>query len=432
MEKQTILYAEELAQLIKCKTITNTNEFEFKKFRKTISSLFPYVFKHGNIKEFDKGILVIIKGESAAKPILFMNHHDVVEASGEWENDPFLGLIKNNKIYGRGTLDTKGGFYCMCKAMDELLLTGFKPKQDIYLLSTSDEEAKGICAQEFAKYFQENNITFRYILDAGGLVVPNPIGDDGDFAMIATGEKGLLEAKVRATGNGGHSGAPSKNSPLVRLSKFVLDIENTHSFKGKMSKTVAKSFNCFAQKSKGIKKIIFKHAKLFSPLLKLLSSSLPELGAMLKTTVAFTMSKGSEQTNVIPSDAFVVLNVRIAPHDSVESVMAVLNKYASKYDLKIEILIKSNTNSVSSYLSKDYLDISNAILEIFPESIVCPYVSNTASDSRFLRCIADNVYGFVPFKINAEQLNGIHGNNESLDIENLPKAVHFYKTLMEM
>ena len=55
-------------------------------------------------------------------PVMFMNHHDVVEADGiDWLYPPFSGTIADGKVWGRGTLDTKGGLWAMLQAAEELI-----------------------------------------------------------------------------------------------------------------------------------------------------------------------------------------------------------------------------------------------------------------------------------------------------------------------
>ena len=56
-----------------------------------------------------------------------MNHHDVVEAGGNWKTDPFSGAVKEGRIWGRGTLDDKGGLWAMLQAAEEMIEEGFVP-----------------------------------------------------------------------------------------------------------------------------------------------------------------------------------------------------------------------------------------------------------------------------------------------------------------
>lgn len=431
-EQEKLAYAKSLSKLISLKTISNTNKEEFDKLHAEIKIMFPKLFEVGTYHEFKKGLFVLVKGkDSTKKPIMFLNHHDVVEASGKWTHDPFGGEMVGDILYGRGTIDTKTGFYTMFQAMEELLEEGITPEQDVYLFSSMDEEDGGTGVREMRDYALENDIHFRFILDEGGLVIDNPVGGTGKYAMVACGEKSVLEVKYTANGNGGHSGAPNKNTPLVRLSNFVIDLENTCLFKMKVTSVLAQTFKCFSKNAKGITKVVFSQPHLFKPLLKVVAKSNPQLRSMLRTTTAFTMMKGSEQANVIPSTASGVINVRIAPFNSVQYVYKVLDKYIKKYDLEKETITIPVESSVSTYKTKEFAKINKVLHSIYPGVVVTPYVSNTASDSRFLRGVGDYIYGIVPVEASPEQVSSIHANDESIDIKNLSKAVTFYKEMMK-
>lgn len=53
---------------------------------------------------------------------MVMSHHDVVEATGDWQEEPFGGIIKDGKLWGRGTVDTKTPLFAEFSAIEELLL----------------------------------------------------------------------------------------------------------------------------------------------------------------------------------------------------------------------------------------------------------------------------------------------------------------------
>src|SRR5438094_7128321 len=88
-------------------------------------------------------------GKPTARPILLMGHMDVVEAKAEdWSaTDPFKMVEKDGYYYGRGTIDMKEGDVAITQAMINLRRAGFKPKRDIVVLFTGDEETNGIRAR---------------------------------------------------------------------------------------------------------------------------------------------------------------------------------------------------------------------------------------------------------------------------------------------
>ncbi|MDP8914481.1 MAG: M20/M25/M40 family metallo-hydrolase, partial [Pseudomonadota bacterium] len=87
-------------------------------------------------------------GKPAKKPILLLAHMDVVEAKAEdWSIDPFKFLEKDGYFYGRGTSDDKQGVTAVTAALLKLRASGFKPKRDLVVLFTGDEETEGRGAQ---------------------------------------------------------------------------------------------------------------------------------------------------------------------------------------------------------------------------------------------------------------------------------------------
>ena len=117
------IYAEELSRMIRIETVSEEKQKDktkFYRFRETLAALFPRVFEACELEDFDGSFLMRWKGAGTEEPILFMNHHDVVEASGKWMYEPFSGTVDRGKIWGRGALDTKGGLWAMLRAAEQV------------------------------------------------------------------------------------------------------------------------------------------------------------------------------------------------------------------------------------------------------------------------------------------------------------------------
>lgn len=426
-------YALLLQRLIRHKTISSINDpIPFKNLLNEIKSMFPILVKNSRLEVFEKGFYFLVKGRTNGDPILFMNHHDVVDVKDDWEHDPFAGDIVDGVIHGRGVLDTKGGLFCMLQAIEELLKDDFVPMQDIYLLSTGDEEENGSGAYYISNEFKRRGINFKRVYDEGGMIVADPImGSDNYYGMVAIGEKPCIDVKFTYHGDGGHAAQPGKNTPIVVISDFIHEVEHSRKFKRKVSAANKLTFKCFAKKMHGILKLVFDHPSLFNFIIKeFVSKVSTTVNAMFKTTVAFTVISGGKSNNVIPNEVSVIANVRIAHHQGIEEVKNILRDYANKYHLEMEVIADAYPSSVTEVKLDGLNVINNALKNAFPDVTLVPYVSNTASDARYFNIVSKQIYGFVPFKISDEQLDSIHGSNESLNIDNLPRAVAFYKNLM--
>jgi len=428
-------HATRLASIIKIPTISSVQEINPKPFdeaKAQLKVLFPNVFSKCEVSYLKYGFYIIYKGKSSDQPLLFMNHYDVVDATGKWDSDPFKPEIRDGKLYGRGTLDTKGGLYAMLQAAEELLVEGFVPAHDIYFLSTGNEETAGNDAIEVAKIFEEKNIKFRYILDEGGMILYDPLGfAPATYAMIGLSEKICLQYRFTSTSSGGHTSIPPKKTPINEMAKFVCEASNPNLFKRKLSPGVKQLFKTMAKHMHGIKKIIFGHPTFFSYLIcNVLAKRFDTLNAFVATTVTFTVANGGNEYNVIPTDVTFGVNIRVSPNQDRDEVIETLEKLAKKYNLKMENVDSIDPKSKeASFKNQAFSEFAKALKETYPEAIATPYIMTASSDARRMYNVSDSIYHFTPFFIDDIQLNGIHGDNECVSISSLNKAVEFYKLL---
>ena len=433
---RTTNYAQRLSRMIQAETVSEnyqTDKTKFYRFHQLLKELFPMITQVCQWEDFDGSFLLRWKGcETNKEPILLMNHHDVVEASGNWKYPPFSGEIAEGKVWGRGTLDNKGGLWAMLQAAEELAKEGFQPKQDIYFVSTCTEETDGSGADKISKTLQERGIRFSMVLDEGGMILEEPIGGaKGKFAMVGLGEKGCADLKFIARSSGGHASTPGKNTPLVRLGKFMAAVEKKNLFQATVSPEVNAMFACVASSMKGPLKFILQHAKLFQPILvKVMPTVSNTANAMLKTTVAFTMAKGSQGTNVLPQEAWVVGNVRFSHHEGREKSIRKITELAAKFDVETEVLDAGFSSPMTSHKSQAFQLVENAVNHVFPTVKTSPYVMTGASDCRYMSRVSENCLRFAPLLITDEQMESIHGIDEHVDVAALAPAVDFYRYMI--
>ena len=120
-------YGEKLSQMVRIETVSSRFDPDRKKFydfQESLKALFPRVFAACEAHHPGDGLVLHLKAESPkGEPILLMSHHDVVEPGGEgWAHGPFSGDIdETGRVWGRGTVDTKGSLMCELQALEELL-----------------------------------------------------------------------------------------------------------------------------------------------------------------------------------------------------------------------------------------------------------------------------------------------------------------------
>ena len=159
--------------------------------------LMPFGEERGNV-------IARIKGSGEKPGLIFSAHFDTVpEGEIPWTYPPYGAEIHDNKIFGRGAADMKGGMAAMIMAAEALAKTpGLKLKGDLIIAFTSGETSN----LEGAKLLVESG----KIKDAGAFCVSEPTGLE---VLIA--EKGALWMKAKALGKTAHSSMPERGENAI-------------------------------------------------------------------------------------------------------------------------------------------------------------------------------------------------------------------------
>ena len=430
-------YGQALAKMVQKETVSHRNQTDrakFLAFHEVVEDLFPHIHQNCEKHNFDGSLLFKWQGQSSEQPILLMSHLDVVEANGTWEHEPFSGDIdEKGRVWGRGTVDTKASLFCILTAVEELIASGFVPKCDVYIAGSCTEEWSGDGAPATVQYLEEQGVRLRLVLDEGGRIVEDPIaGVKGTYGMVGIVEKGYGDVRFTAHGKGGHASAPGKNTPLVRLGKFMTEVEKNNPFEAQFTPVIAEMFRRIAPNMDFGMKLLFSNVWLFKPLiLKVMPAVSPAAGAMLRTTLAFTMAKGADGANVLPQEASLVGNMRFIHHQSNDESIACISKIAAKYDIETEVIYQDYPCPIVDFKGKEFTLVEDVINDIYPGIGVCPYVMTGGTDAKYYSKISDNCIRFAPLYIDQQQYASIHGLNENIYQGALPMGVDFYKEIIK-
>ena len=433
--KRAAAYAEKLSAMVRCETVSRrgeTDKTKFLAFHKKLEELFPNVFSRLEKVELDGSLLMKWQGSGKSKPILLLAHMDVVPASSEgWRYPPFSGAIADGAVWGRGAMDTKCSLLGFFQAAEELLAEGFEPDCDIYLASSCTEEIGGDGAPKIVAYLKEHGIQLGMVLDEGGGVIDNAAGLPGTHSMIALGERGQADIRFIARSAGGHASTPPKNTPLVRLGRFMADCEKHNPFRRELSPTVRATFETAAETCPFWMKLIFCNFWLFAPLFKVLLPMINSSGeALLQTTMAFTMASGSSGYNVIPREASVCANIRFSTHQNMEESLELLRRRAAKYDIEMELIQGNPASDVLDVNGPAYRQIAALTAKLFPEATVSPFFSTGATDARFFREVTEHTVRFAPIVLNAQQYGSMHAVDENIGVAGIPRTVDFFREVI--
>jgi acetylornithine deacetylase/succinyl-diaminopimelate desuccinylase-like protein len=158
------------------------------------------------------------------KTILFYNHYDVQpeEPIELWDDKPFSGKVKGNKIYGRGSADDKGELITRIKAVEAFLKTTGDVPCNVKFLIEGEEEIGSMHVEEYLKKYKKK-------LACDGIIWEFGYVDEKDRPIISLGMKGLLyvELSVQESIRDAHSSlAVLIENPAWRLIEALKTLRN--------------------------------------------------------------------------------------------------------------------------------------------------------------------------------------------------------------
>jgi len=364
-------------------------------------------------------LLATLKGNGKKKPVLLLNHMDVVPAEKErWSVDPFAGVIRDGYLYGRGALDDKS--MGIVEMMTLLILKREKVPlaRDILFFATADEETGGNWGVEWA---MENISSLReaeYGLNEGGYVVLNE-QSVADRYEISGGQKVLFQLQLKTKGTSGHGSMPRPDNPNVKLVQ-ALDRATKWETPYNLLPMVKEYFSKMAPKQPPEERIFFEDIEkgLADPIFSKRLTSNPIYNAMVRDTISLTILQGGTKVNVIPSESTATLDCRLIPGSSKENFLKEIKKRFGG-EIEVEVISESHSLPPSPFDTDLFRAIQRFAAKTDPDCPVVPYLLAGATDSRLLREKGIITYDFCPFRLTEKEMLIIHGNDERIALENL-------------
>lgn len=374
--------------------------------------------------------------DSALAPIVLMGHMDVVPVEPGtdtlWTHPPFSGAIAEGFIWGRGALDDKGTVLGLLEATEALLAQSFVPKRTIYLAFGADEELGGEQgARRVAELLRSRGVKPAMVLDEGGTVVTGAVpGVAKPIAVVGIAEKGYVSVELVVRAAGGHSSMPPRQTAAGILAAALARLEASP-FPGGIRGATADFFEVVGREMPLERRVLLANRWLFDPVLERVLARSPGMNAALRTTTAITMLEGSPKDNVLPSTARAVVNFRILPGESVESVVRHVRRVVD--DERVQARVHGTTaepSPVSPTGDSTWARLAQTIRQAYPDAIVAPYLVLGATDARHFRDLTPNVYRFAAGRMDVSDLPRAHGTNERVGVAPYLEAIGFLALLI--
>lgn len=436
--------AEKLSRMIRCQTVSynETERFDeeaFRGFVGELEKLYPACHREMKKEAFnDFALLYTWEGSNPAlPPAAIIAHYDVVPAEDAegWTHPPFDGVVADGLVWGRGAVDIKNQICTAMEACERMIAQGIRPERTLCLAWGGDEEVSGprgarVIAEELAK----RGLRFAFLMDEGGMVSPDQIAmTDKPVALIGVEEKGLVNLTLSCRGQSGHSSMPPAHTAIGVLSNAIRRLES-RPFPARLTLGTLGFFRALAPHTKGAMKIILKNPRLFGGLLKKVLSSANATNAMIRTSQSVTMIRGGNRENVLPDRAECNINLRILPGETVESVKKRVEKVVADPAVRIELNRGVSPNDPVLIRSLDtpfFEAVCETVKEVYPGAVPAPYLMMGGTDSKNYEGISDNIFRFTPMILTKSELDGMHGIDERISVENLERMTAFYSALIK-
>ena len=386
------------------------------------------------------GLVAVFPGrDPKSKAILLLAHIDVVEAKREdWTRDPFTLVEENGNFYARGASDDKAMAAIWVDTLVRLSAEKKRPRRTLKVALTCGEETSG--AFNGAQWLSANQ---RDLIDAGFAINEGAWGELDEqghrvLLQVQSGEKTPQNYRLEVTNPGGHSSRPVKENAIYRLAAALTRV-SAFDFPPQFNDANRAYFTAMAplQAAKGETAVATAMAALVkdpgdTASIQLVSAKDPSWNAMMRTTCVATMLEGGHATNALPQRASAIINCRIFPGVTQESIRQRLEDIVADPKVKVMTLEIRGPSSPPPPLTPAILDpVKKLAAEFWPGVPVVPILQSGATDGQFLNAAGIPTYG-INATFSGPDLGHVHGLNEYLNVNSLMQDREFMYRLVKI
>ncbi|WP_425827781.1 M20/M25/M40 family metallo-hydrolase [Streptomyces fractus] len=357
--------------------------------------------------------------DPTAEALLVHGHLDVVPAeAADWSVDPFSGEVRDGVVWGRGAIDMKNMDAMILATVRQWARVGFRPRRDIVIAFTADEEASaedgsGFLADQHPDLFEGCT---EGISESGAFTFHD--GSGKQLYPIAAGERGTGWLKLTARGKAGHGSKVNKANAVGRLAAAVARIDE-HEWPVRLTPTVRAALTEMAALY-GIRADVDAPDFDVDALLQVLGPAAALVEPTVRNSANPTMLSAGYKINVIPGEATAYVDGRYLPGGE-DEFRATLDRLTGpdvdwEYHHR-EVALQAPVDGPA------YAKMRAAVEEFAPEGHVVPYCMSGGTDAKQFSRLGITGYGFAPLKLpeGFDYQALFHGVDERVPVE----ALHF-------
>ena len=373
-----------------------------------------------------------LAGDGSLGGIVLHHHIDVVYADRRyWTVDPFGGAIADGYLYGRGAIDMKSTGILHLAAMLALKRAHVPLKRDLVFLATADEEAGSeFGAQFIADRRREWIAGAEYAISELAAIQTHP-SLKAPLGAIVISEKTGLALVLTARGEPGHGSMPWPDTApnrLVRALNRLLEAERPPRVLPEVQEFFSRVSGLMSADSGAGYDDLTR--SLRDPAFRERFVSNRQYAAMVRTTFAVTMLRGSEKSNVIPPEATAQLDCRMLAGDDPEEIAAWVRGVIADEHVQVSIAREPKIPNLSPPDTELYKAMADALRRRAPGVVVAPMILVAFTDNWVFRRCGLHGYGFSPFIVDEAEVQRIHGNDERISLENLRESARVYTEML--
>ncbi len=368
-----------------------------------------------------------LAGDQAGPTLCLLGHVDTVLAHPEaWSHDPWSGDLADGYLWGRGAIDMKSQVAAEAVAGASLAGQGWRPARGtLKLVFTADEETGGEVGASWITAQHPDRVRCDMLINEGA-------GESFEYAGrrhygVCCAEKGIFRFSITALGTAGHASMPKMgDNALLKLAPVLQKLaDQPEGFE--MTEAPAALLSGLGEDP-------------FNPgvAIERIAGREPRLRALIEpmfgVTLTPTMASASEQINVIPSRARIMVDCRVPPGLGEEAARRRISQVLGEETDELRIEFTERTPGNGSAVRSELMSaIAAWVATNDLGATAVPVILTGFSDSRWWRhhfpdCVA---YGFFPQRHQGllEAAPLMHNADERIDIRDLGFAARFYADL---